>query len=85
MIHCDGEFFTRVRIYSRIFIVDRSSTMPMTLYFNVCNFFVCFQSKDVLELKILELVPDLTLLGETFEEASELEIAHNHVMKQLQV
>lgn len=44
-----------------------------------------FQSKDVLELKILELVPDLTLLGETFEEASELEIAHNHVMKQLQV
>lgn len=44
-----------------------------------------FQSKDLLELKILELVPDLTLLGETFEEASELEIAHNHVMKQLQV
>lgn len=46
---------------------------------------ICFQSADSLELKILELVPDLTLLGETFEEASELEIAHNHVLQQLQV
>lgn len=44
-----------------------------------------FQNADSLELKILELVPDLTLLGESFEEASELEIAHNHVLQQLQV
>lgn len=47
--------------------------------------FYVLQSKTVLELKLLELVPDLTLLGETFEEASELEIAHNHVLQQLQV
>ena len=39
----------------------------------------------MLELKILELVPGLTVLGETFEEASDLENTHCHVLQQLQV
>lgn len=66
-----------------MYIYERIDTYITDVYFLYSLF--CSQSKDLLELKILELVPDLTLLGETFEEASELEIAHNHVMKQLQV
>jgi len=44
-----------------------------------------FQCRDVLELKVLELCPELTLLGETLEEASSLQAEHERVLEKIQV
>lgn len=44
-----------------------------------------FQCRDVLELKVLELCPELTLLGETTEEASSLQAEHQRVLEKIQV
>ncbi|KAF0771404.1 muscle M-line assembly protein unc-89 isoform X3 [Aphis craccivora] len=41
--------------------------------------------RDVLELKVLELCPELTLLGETLEEASSLQAEHERVLEKIQV
>ncbi|XP_025203968.1 titin isoform X3 [Melanaphis sacchari] len=40
--------------------------------------------RDVLELKVLELCPELTLLGETLEEASRLQAEHERVLEKIQ-
>ncbi|XP_026815442.1 titin isoform X5 [Rhopalosiphum maidis] len=40
--------------------------------------------RDVLELKVLELCPELTLLGETLEEASSLQAEHERVLEKIQ-
>ncbi|CAI6344104.1 unnamed protein product [Macrosiphum euphorbiae] len=40
--------------------------------------------RDVLELKVLELCPELTLLGETLEEASSLQAEHERVLQKIQ-
>ncbi|CAH1708708.1 unnamed protein product [Aphis gossypii] len=42
------------------------------------------QCRDVLELKVLELCPELTLLGETLEEASSLQAEHERVLEKIQ-
>lgn len=36
-------------------------------------------------MKILEITPELTTLGNTLAEALELQKAHNEVLRQLQV
>ncbi|XP_050539074.1 muscle M-line assembly protein unc-89 isoform X2 [Daktulosphaira vitifoliae] len=41
-------------------------------------------SRDVLELKVLELCPELTLLGETLEEALNLQTEHERVLEKIQ-
>lgn len=43
-----------------------------------------FQCGDWLQLKILEVTPELTTLGNTLQEALELQKAHDEVLKQLQ-
>lgn len=50
----------------------------------VCHF-IYFQSRDWLELKVLELTPALTLLGATLQEATELQRAHHEVLLKIQV
>lgn len=44
-----------------------------------------FQCGDWINLKILEVTPELTALGNTLADALELQKAHNEVLKQLQV
>ncbi|XP_030752847.1 coiled-coil domain-containing protein 141-like [Sitophilus oryzae] len=39
---------------------------------------------DWIHLKILEITPELTILGNTLAEALELQRAHNEVLRQLQ-
>lgn len=48
-------------------------------------FSILFQCREVLELKVLELCPELTLLGETLEEASSLQAEHETVIEKIQV
>lgn len=48
-------------------------------------FLLLFQCRDVLELKVLELCPELTLLGETLDEASSLQAEHERVLEKIQV
>lgn len=44
-----------------------------------------FQCGDWLQLKILEMTPEVASLGANLAEALELQKAHNEVLKQLQV
>lgn len=54
--------------------------------YNIYSYaFVFFQCRDALELKVLELCPDLTLLGETLDEASDLLAEHKRVLEKIQV
>lgn len=43
------------------------------------------QCGDWLQLKILEMTPEITTLGNTLAEALELQKAHDDVLQQLQV
>nr|CAD7575774.1 unnamed protein product [Timema californicum] len=43
-----------------------------------------FQSRDWLQLKVLEVTPELTRLGASLQEALELQRAHDEVLLQLQ-
>lgn len=43
------------------------------------------QCGDWIQLKILEVIPELTALGATLQEAAELQKAHDEVLRQLQV
>lgn len=52
---------------------------------SIVFFSVLFQCRDVLELKVLELCPELTLLGETLEEALRLQAEHEMVIEKIQV
>jgi hypothetical protein len=47
--------------------------------------FWLFQSREWLQLKVLEVHPQLTKLGASLKEASELQRAHDEVLLQLQV
>jgi hypothetical protein len=47
--------------------------------------FRLFQSREWLQLKVLEVHPELTKLGASLKEASELQCAHDEVLLQLQV
>jgi hypothetical protein len=47
--------------------------------------FWLFQSREWLQLKVLEVHPELTKLGASLKEASELQRAHDEVLLQLQV
>lgn len=49
------------------------------------KYILCFQSGDWIQLKILEVEPELTKLGATLAEALELQAAHDNVLLQLQV
>lgn len=51
--------------------------------FNSLHFL--FQCGDWVNLKILEITPELTKLGNDLSEALELQKAHNEVLRQLQV
>lgn len=44
-----------------------------------------FQSGEWLGLKVLEVQPELTTLGASLEEATQLSNAHNDVLLRLQV
>lgn len=44
-----------------------------------------FQSRQWLQLKVLEVHPELTKLGASLKEAVELQQAHDEVLMQLQV
>ena len=43
------------------------------------------QSREWLQLKVLEVHPELTKLGASLKEANELQRAHDDVLLQLQV
>jgi hypothetical protein len=43
------------------------------------------QSREWLQLKVLEVHPQLTTLGASLKEANELQRAHDEVLLQLQV
>jgi hypothetical protein len=47
--------------------------------------FWLFQSREWLQLKVLEVHPELTKLGASLKEAIELQRAHDEVLLQLQV
>lgn len=47
--------------------------------------FFLFQCGDFINLKILEITPEIASLGATLQEAEELQKAHNEVLRQLQV
>jgi hypothetical protein len=47
--------------------------------------FVLLQCGDWINLKILEITPELTTLGDTLPEALELQRAHDEVLRQLKV
>jgi hypothetical protein len=47
--------------------------------------FWLFQSREWLQLKVLEVHPELTKLGASVKEAVELQRAHDEVLLQLQV
>ena len=49
------------------------------------NLLTFVQSKEWVELQVLEMSPDMTRLGDTFISASDLLIAHEDVLKKLQV
>lgn len=49
------------------------------------NGFLPLQSKEWLELKVLDVKPELTQLGETLDEARDLLAAHDDVLRQLEV
>jgi len=67
--------------------------VPYRLYYRKTQkiwYFYCFiivsvQSGEWLKLKILELQPELTKLGASVKEATELSNAHNQVLLRLQV
>lgn len=46
---------------------------------------LCFQSRDWLQLRVLECTPELTRLGATLEEALQLQRTHHDVLLKLQV
>lgn len=48
-------------------------------------YLIFLQCGDFINLKILEITPDLASLGATLQEAEELQKAHNEVLRQLQV
>lgn len=48
----------------------------------ILNFLQC---GDWLQLKILEMTPEITTLGNTLAEALEFQRAHDDVLRQLQV
>jgi len=43
------------------------------------------QSKEWLQLQVLEMSPDMTRMGDSFIAASDLLMAHQDVLKKLQV
>jgi hypothetical protein len=67
--------------YLRIAVNEKSLAVCSA---NVAGFCL-FQSREWLQLKVLEVPPELTKLGASLTEASELQRAHDEVLLQLQV
>lgn len=57
------------------------------LYMDIARFKLSFQfqSKEWLQLKVLEMQPELTRLGVTADEANDFLKTHEHVLRQLEV
>lgn len=51
----------------------------------ILKYYFFLQCGDWINLKILEVTPELTALGDNLAEALELQKAHDEVLRQLQV